>query len=273
MQVTLYSKLYLEQDDSTWCARPSRRLLKNVHDIDEDNDSVRWIAVIGSSASEAGAGAGADADADAEGSAAAAAATGGSEIRIALGDPVSSAVGLSLYIPQWVLNSAGLEGTGETVNIRFERSETLAKATQLEFKVLGEIPEGIDLKDLLEEPLSQLGVLEQGQIIPAPLFDGVSLIVKSCSPAGVPVFLDGAEIALEIEADDVTHATASAHATPVVATHASSESESATEERDEDSMIPSPPIQKSQTSSVGCCGSGSRGTFVPFQGVGRRLCD
>jgi hypothetical protein len=267
MQVTLYSKLYLEQDDSTWCARPSRRLLKNVHDIDEDNDSVRWIAVIGLGASAA-----ADADADAEGEGSAAAATGGSEIRIALGDPVSSAVGLSLYIPQWVLNSVGLEGTGETVNIRFERSETLAKATQLEFKVLGEIPEGIDLKDLLEEPLSQLGVLEQGQIIPAPLFDGVSLIVKSCSPAGVPVFLDGAEIALEIEADDVTHATASALPS-VAATHASSESESATEERDEDSMIPSPPVQKSQTSSVGCCGSGSRGTFVPFQGVGRRLCD
>jgi len=271
MQVTLYSKLYLEQDDTTWCARPSRRLLKNVHDIDEDNDSVRWIAVIGLSAT--------DASADAE------EATGGNEIRIALGDPVSSAVGLSLYIPQWVLNSAGLEGTGETVNIRFERSETLAKATQLEFKVLGEIPEGIDLKDLLEEPLSQLGVLEQGQIIPAPLFDGVSLIVKSCSPSGVPVFLDGAEIALEIEADDAVLPS------PVAATYTSSESESATEERDEgqeDSMIPSLPlpIQKPQTSSVGCCSSSASGsssgekrgggrssTFVPFQGVGRRLCD
>ena len=268
MQVTVYSKLYLEQDDSTWCARPSRRLLKNVHDIDEDNDSVRWIAVIRCPAS-----------------ASAAEAADKNEIRIALGDPVSSAVGLSLYLPQWVLNSAGLEGTGEEVNIRFERSETLAKATQLEFKVLGEIPEGIDLKDLLEEPLSQLGVLEQGQIIPAPLFDGVSLIVKSCSPPGVPVFLDGAEIALEIEADDVAAAAASA----------SSESESATEERDEsseadktqeDSMIPSLPLPlpllKSQTPSVGCCsgekrGRGQRGekqsTFIPFQGVGRRLCD
>lgn len=226
--VSLYSKVYLEQEDDSWSARPSRRLLEHIH---SDEDSARWIAVIGG-------------------------------VRIALGDPVVSAAGRSLYIPQWILETAGMEGNGEEVVIRFERSEMLEKATRLAFEVIGEIPEGINLRDLLEEPLSQLGVLEEGQIIPAPIIDGVHLLVKACEPVGQPVFLDGAEVALEIE-DDSTLASAAA---PVGAAPPEEEEEEQGEQEEQlgQPMIPIvTPVFKPQ----------AKMPFVPFQGIGRRLCD
>jgi hypothetical protein len=229
--VSLYSKVYLEQEDDSWSARPSRRLLEHIH---SDEDSARWIAVIGG-------------------------------VRIALGDPVVSASGRSLYIPQWILDTAGMEGNGDEIVVRFERSESLEKATRLVFEVIGEIPEGIHLRDLLEEPLSQLGVLEEGQIIPAPIIDGVHLLVKACEPVGQPVFLDGAEVALEIEDDSVSAAlAATASAAALAATAAPAPAEEEEEESEQESMIPIvTPVLQPRTKMP----------FVPFQGIGRRLCD
>jgi hypothetical protein len=229
--VSLYSKVYLEQEDDSWSARPSRRLLEHIH---SDEDSARWIAVIGG-------------------------------VRIALGDPVVSASGRSLYIPQWILDTAGMEGNGDEIVVRFERSESLEKATRLVFEVIGEIPEGIHLRDLLEEPLSQLGVLEEGQIIPAPIIDGVHLLVKACEPVGQPVFLDGAEVALEIEDDSVGAAlAATASAAALAATAAAAAPTEEEEESEQESMIPIvTPVLQPRTKM----------SFVPFQGIGRRLCD
>ena len=230
-RVSLYSKVYLEQEDESWSARPSRRLLEDIHRDDED--SARWIAVIGG-------------------------------VRIALGDPIVSATGRSLYIPRWILDTAGMDGNGEDVDIRFERSETLEKATRLVFEVIGEIPEGIHLRDLLEEPLSQLGVLEEGQIIPAPIIDGVHLLVKACEPVGQPVFLEGAEVALEIEDDSVVAAAAATAAAAAAAAAAVPQAEEEAHS-EEESMLPiTTPVLK------GCSG---KSQFVPFQGIGRRLCD
>jgi hypothetical protein len=231
-RVSLYSKVYLEQEDESWSARPSRRLLEDIHRDDED--SARWIAVIGG-------------------------------VRIALGDPIVSATGRSLYIPRWILDTAGMDGNGEDVDIRFERSETLEKATRLVFEVIGEIPDEIQLRDLLEEPLSQLGVLEEGQIIPAPIMDGVYLLVKACEPSGQPVFLDGAEVALEIENDSTVPL---APLGPVGAQGLEEqEGQEGQREQEEEiqSMVPiSTPVLQSY---------GGKLPFVPFQGLGRRLCD
>jgi hypothetical protein len=119
-------------------------------------------------------------------------------IHVALGDPVAGWV-KKMYVPHWILESCGLDGTGEEVAIRFERCESFLKAEKLVFRVIGDIPADVDLKDLLEEPLSQLGVIHKGQMIPAPVFEGVHLLLSSCEPDGPPVFLDGAEVSLEIE--------------------------------------------------------------------------
>lgn len=155
----------MEEDCSTWSARPSERIMEMLHS--RADGSARWIAVIGG-------------------------------VNVALGDPVAGWV-KKMYVPHWILESCGLEGTGEEVEIRFERCESFLKAEKLGFQVLGDIPADVDLKDLLEEPLSQLGVIHKGQMIPAPVFEGVHLLLRTCEPDGPPVFLDGAEVSLEIE--------------------------------------------------------------------------
>lgn len=161
--VSIYSKAYI--DDDTWCARPSSKLLESLH---SGEGSARWIAVLGGK-------------------------------HIALGDPIDSE-GRSIYVPHWFLESADLVGNGERLVVRFQRSETFVKARRLCFKAIGDIPTGIDIKELLEDSLSQLGVLEEGQIIPIPLFDGIQLLVDTCQPSTI-VFLDGADIAFELEED------------------------------------------------------------------------
>jgi hypothetical protein len=116
----------------------------------------------------------------------------------ALGAPVAGWV-KKMYVPHWILEACGLEGTGEEVAIRFERCESFLKAEKLGFEVIGDIPADVDMNDLLEEPLSQLGVIHKGQMIPAPAFEGVHLLLRTCQPDGPPVFLDGTEVSLEIE--------------------------------------------------------------------------
>ena len=215
----------MQEDDTSWSARPNQRLLQLLHDLDDGEGSARWIALIGS---------------------------GEERIRVALGDPAqmeNSPRSCALFLPQWILDSASLNGEGDEMEVVFERSENLPKATRLGFKIIGEIPRDMDIKELLEEPLSQLGVLRDGQMIPAPVLEGVCLLVQTFEDG--PVFLDGTEIALEIEEDETGAAPAAA------------EAEAKAEEDPGDfSMFATPPVLPTKSTK-----------FVPFQGIGRRLCD
>ena len=220
--VTVYSKLYLETEDDSWSARPTKNLMRRLH----SQDSARWIAAF----------------------------DGG---RISVGDPVNTFTSSdSLFVPSWFLESLGLED-GAEVDLSFEKSEALPKATRLSFKVIGDIPADIDVRDLLEEPLSQLGVLEVGQMIPIPILEGTMLLLQECEPENV-VFLDG-EADLEIENDSAP--------APAPAWQEQKEEQEqqppanqgtsftqVEEPIDFSSMLPPP----------------SSG-FVPFSGVGRRL--
>ena len=168
MRVTLYSKIFLDTEDDTWSARPNNPLLQRLH----REDSVRWVACISPLVAI------------------------GSESYISIGDPVPGD-GMVLYLPQWFMESVGI-ADGDEMDIEFKRSEEMPRATSLTFRLMGPGSD-IDIRDLLEEPLSQLGVLQVGQIIPVPAMEGV-LVLESCEPDGV-VFLDGAEIALDILSD------------------------------------------------------------------------
>lgn len=230
--VVLYSKLYMERDDDTWCARPTARLLEHIHGL-EGEDTARWIAVLGG-------------------------------VRVALGDPVVSENRLSrnLYVPQWILESAGMSGEGEEIQIRFERCESLPKATKLGFKIMGDVPEGIDLRELLEGPLSSLGALETGQIIPAPVLDGVHLLVQTCEPEGGAVFLDGAEVELELESEPMEPMVSPRPPTPLPVV----EESFGVGDMLSAGVLPAPPPMTRR-------GNCPPGAFIPFSGVGRRLCD
>jgi hypothetical protein len=169
-RVTVYPKIYMSVEDSSWSARPSVMLARRLH---SGEGSARWVACV-------------------------------KGFHISIGDPISTDyMGRGaeiLYLPSWFCESIGVEG-GEELEIEFERSENLQKATRLSFKVIGDIPGDMDIRDLIEEPLSQLGVLEVGQIVPVPVVEGAMILLESCEPEGL-VFLDGADIVLDLEMAD-----------------------------------------------------------------------
>ena len=211
----------------SWSARPTQHLMGRLQCLEEG--SARWICVIG-------------------------------DIHVAVGDPVEGPTD-NMYLPAWIIGACGLEGVGEMVDVRFERCESFLKAEKLVFQVVGEAHD-MDFVELLEEPLSQLGVIQKGQIIPVPVLEGVYLILTTCEPDG-QVFLDGAEISLEIE-DDAAAALAdeSAEAADESA-EAADESAEAADKPESHQMLPYLPAPSPPTSSG----------FIAFQGVGRRLCD
>jgi hypothetical protein len=171
MTLPVYSKVYLEVENDDWTVTPTTSLLQKIHQGHQS--SVRWIAVLHYKQKE---------------------------YRIAVGDPVRDTSQV-LFAPPWFLHTMGVIGDGESMEVTFERAETLPKATRLCFRVIGDnstMPEGIDIRDVLETPLSQLGVIMKNQTIPIPISDFHSLQVIECEPADC-VFLDGNDVAFEVE--------------------------------------------------------------------------
>ena len=164
--VPVYSTLYAGVDCGEWCARPTARFLQLLHG--SGAESARWILTL-------------------EG------------LSVALGDPIPDTQQAAVYVPQWILDAGSEDvGQGEMVSVDCIAAETLPRAERLGFRVIGDLPEDVDVRELLEGALSQLGVLSLGQMLPVPAFEGCVLMVEVCEPAD-RVFLDGAEVALEIE--------------------------------------------------------------------------
>ena len=157
--------------DSAWSATPSNSLVQRLH-THFPQGSMRWVAVLRVS---------------------------GEEHRIALGSPEDGDE-LSLHLPAWYIESIGIFGHGEELIVSFEKSETMTRATALRFRTVDPIPEWLSIRDVLEEPLSQLGVLRQGQILPIPVLESSVIIVEVCEPTDAAfVFLDGEDVAMEVE--------------------------------------------------------------------------
>jgi len=185
--VKLFSSTFLNSDEQ-WSARPTSKLLPHIYHRGNDEGSCRWIAILRN---------------------------GEQEARIAIGAPVENGeMGCALCVPSWLLQSLGIHGNGDEalldyfrgdlgipLTITFEKSEVHPHATRLVFRTLGALPDWLDIREILEEPLSQLGVLRQGQIIPVPAFETIQLLLEVCEPeTDSYVFLDG-EAALEILTD------------------------------------------------------------------------
>lgn len=157
--------------DSSWSATPSNSLVQRLH-THFPQGSMRWVAVLRVS---------------------------GEEHRIALGSPEDGDE-LSLHLPAWYVESIGIFGHGEELIVSFEKCERMTKATALRFRTVDPIPEWLSIRDVLEEPLSQLGVLRQGQILPIPVLESSVIIVEVCEPTDAAfVFLDGEDVAMEVE--------------------------------------------------------------------------
>lgn len=221
----IYSKEYLE-DDSGWSVTPTTSLLQRIHAIPEQ--SSRWIAALRNA---------------------------GEDNKIALGSPIQSDE-CALYFPVWFINAVGIVPDGGERIVRFEVSERIPRAGKLHFKTVGVIPDWVDIVSILEEPLSQLGVLKRGQMVPVPVIDDAMLILDTCEPDEEFVFMDGSDITLEVDVDEsipVTHTDHHAHADQGDHAQEADEADEADEEDEDQLPIQTPPL---------------KGKFVPFQGKG-----
>jgi hypothetical protein len=176
---------------------------------------------------------------------------------VALGDPIADTRQAAVYVPQWILDASSEErvGQGETVSVECIAAETLPRATRLCFRVIGDLPEDVDVRELLEGALSQLGVLSLGQMLPVPAFEGCVLMVEACEPAD-RVFLDGAEVALEIERE-----VEAVGAEPVVPVASQAVASQPTEDFFSGGMVPveelaPAPLAQSQGNRLGGGGTG-----------------
>jgi hypothetical protein len=156
------------KEQEGWSAIPSTTLLHKITQRDYGEGTSRWIAVI---------------ERD-----------GYLPVRVALGDPKRSTE-CSLEVPSWLLMDPMY---GEEVVVKYEKAEKYKKAKHLVFRALSDpLDAELELQDFLEQPLSELGILEEGQCIRVPVLE-IPLLLEKVEPAGEPVFLDGAEVGLEI---------------------------------------------------------------------------
>jgi hypothetical protein len=107
-------------------------------------------------------------------------------------------------MPQWFLESSGLSShaNADEVIVRFIPCEGIPSARKLRFKTLEPLPDWLDIRDVIEEPLSQLGIIKQGQMLPLPVLDSVVLILDSAEPFDDFLFLDGDDIEIDVVTDD-----------------------------------------------------------------------
>ena len=238
--VAIYSNSFNNSTQDSWYASPSPKLLSEIaQNSVYGYESVRYIATVKGPSGE---------------------------IKVALGDPVSNTTRRKdLYVPHWLLASIGIEGVGEEMVVSFSRCEDYQKATKLCFQYLEEMPEGFDMRDLLETPLSQLGVLQKGQILPAPVLEG-SLVVKHVEPEGGFVFLDGMEVEFEFESDFLPKALPEPSPQPTLEPPTSSPFLSGM--LPASILPPTPPVQTGKRTLVKKVFPTS---FVPFSGQGRTL--
>jgi hypothetical protein len=162
------------EHDSSWSATPNNSLVQRLHSL---NETMRWIAVFHSQ---------------------------GEEHRIALGSPDGEMGGNRLTMPEWFLESSGLSShaNSDDVIVRFIPCEGIPSARKLRFKTLEPLPDWLDIRDVIEEPLSQLGIIKQGQMLPIPVLDSVILILDSAEPLDDFLFLDGDDIEIDVVMDE-----------------------------------------------------------------------
>jgi len=106
------------------------------------------------------------------------------------------------FLPLWMIDSAGISGFGDEVNIEVLNEEAFPPATRIVLKVVDSAFYSSDIKDELEKALSAIGVIRKHttlQIRVSALGDfPVDVFVANTEPADV-VLCDGEEVTLEFE--------------------------------------------------------------------------
>lgn len=133
------------------------------------------------------------------------------QVSCGIGAPLEYESTHRLYAPQWVLDTLGLEGYGEQLMLECVRCEDLAPATRLVLRPSEEMI--AEPRELLEGPLSLLGAVREGSVLPLP--GGLGTLTVEVTEPAEEVFLDGAEVAVEFREDHLRPAVAAPVVSPV----------------------------------------------------------
>lgn len=153
-----------------------------------------------------------------------------------------------IYMPIWMLDAAGFEGSGEVLKCSLLTNDAFPEATKITLRVVDSAFYNSDVKDELEAALTHLGILRRHTTIQIPVKHlgnfPIELFVSELEPADC-VLCDGEEVAVEFEEPVDHYEPPRRPPTPMPAEPAMLS----------DTMIPTPP--PAQTHG-----------FVPFQGQG-----
>lgn len=125
---------------------------------------------------------------------------------IALGAPVTEVIPMSdhtsVFLPQWLLDMLGTEGSGETVEIEWLNAEHFPEATRIVLRPHDSAFQHSDIKEELERALTSIGVLQLGSTVPVSLKElggfTVNFDVVGLEPTAL-VLMQGDEVAIEFD--------------------------------------------------------------------------
>ena len=126
----------------------------------------------------------------------------------ALGHPVPNGSGIGdgikppIFLPPWLLQSAGLEGVGETVEIEWIDETYFPEATKIVLRPHESAFYHANARDELEPVLTRYGVLGVGTTVPVPIEELGGYIIQfdviRTEPANM-VLMEGDEVEIEFE--------------------------------------------------------------------------
>jgi hypothetical protein len=128
---------------------------------------------------------------------------------VAVGSPVYDEMNFnngtnnkSIFLPQWILDTLRIQGSGEPVKVEWLTNEYFPEATRIVLRPHDSAFFHADAKEELERALTRMGVLQMGITISVPLqmlggFN-VSLDVITLEPANI-VLMEGDEVSIEFE--------------------------------------------------------------------------
>lgn len=124
----------------------------------------------------------------------------GDDYYCSIGDPIQTDLKNAVFLPMWMIDSNQYDGCGDETIGHIITPDEIPKATRIVLKPVDSLIHQVDVVRCLEQPLSSLGVLQQGKtyLIPLSELGGYlcPVFVDRLEPADV-VFLDGDEIPLE----------------------------------------------------------------------------
>lgn len=126
---------------------------------------------------------------------------------MALGSPIYDEMNhnddkKSIFLPQWILDTLRVEGSGEPITVDWITDEYFPSATRIVLRPHDSAFFHADAKEELERALTRMGVLQVGTTISVPLemlggFN-VCLDVITLEPATI-VLMEGDEVTIEFE--------------------------------------------------------------------------